>query len=305
MPEIRFDGFAGAWEEKRFDSIAERITSVSNSATLPNVEFEDIISGSGTLNKNVYDKPKTKIGIEFSKGDILFGKLRPYLKNWLLADFAGIAVGDFWVLRPIESDSGFLYVLIQSRGYQYVANLSTGTKMPRSEWSLVSETVFKVPMIAEQAALGIFFRTLDATIALKKQQYEQTVNIKKAMLEKMFPKKGADVPEVRFEGFTGAWTDRKLGSMGVPYTGLSGKAKNDFGHGDAKFVTYINIFTNSITDPNGVGCVEIDNRQNNVRYGDVFFTTSSETPEEVGMSSIWLENITNVYLNSFCFGYRP
>lgn len=51
--------------------------------------------------------------------------------------------------------------------------------------------------------------------------------------------------------------------------------------------------------------VEIDAKQNQVEYGDIFFTTSSETPEEVGMSSVWLGNEANVYLNSFCFGYRP
>lgn len=93
--------------------------------------------------------------------------------------------------------------------------------------------------------------------------------------------------------------------MGNTFTGLSGKTKEDFGHGDAKFVTYVNVFGNVISDPNDVQSVEIDDKQNQVKYGDVFFTTSSETPEEVGMSSVWLENTENVYLNSFCFGYRP
>ena len=92
--------------------------------------------------------------------------------------------------------------------------------------------------------------------------------------------------------------------MGTTYTGLSGKTKEDFGHGDAQFVTYMNIFSNSIANPQTTEKIEIDNRQNKVKYGDIFFTTSSETPEEVGMSSIWLENVENTYLNSFCFGYR-
>jgi Restriction endonuclease S subunits len=70
-------------------------------------------------------------------------------------------------------------------------------------------------------------------------------------------------------------------------------------------VTYVNVFSNPIADSNGTDIVEIDNRQNQVKFGDMLFTTSSETPEEVGMSSVWLENTENVYLNSFCFGYRP
>lgn len=115
------------------------------------------------------------------------------------------------------------------------------------------------------------------------------------------------VPKRRFKEFqnTSAWEQRKLGEMGDTFTGLSGKTKEDFGHGDAKFVTYINVFSNPISDPYGTESVEIDSKQKEVKYGDVFFTTSSETPEEVGMSSVWLENTENVYLNSFCFGYRP
>jgi type I restriction enzyme S subunit len=92
--------------------------------------------------------------------------------------------------------------------------------------------------------------------------------------------------------------------MGTTFTGLSGKTKEDFGHGQAEFVTYMNVFANPIAASNGTECVEIDGSQSEVKYGDVFFTTSSETPEEVGMSSIWLENRANVYLNSFCFGWR-
>ena len=70
-------------------------------------------------------------------------------------------------------------------------------------------------------------------------------------------------------------------------------------------MTYMNVFTNPVSDSDRVEAVEIDKSQNSVQYGDVFFTTSSETPEEVGMSSVWLENADNTYLNSFCFGFRP
>lgn len=93
--------------------------------------------------------------------------------------------------------------------------------------------------------------------------------------------------------------------MGTTFTGLSGKTQDDFGHGEARFVTYMNVYMNTVSDPRLVDEVEIDLRQNSVRFGDVFFTTSSETPEEVGMTSVWLNNSDNIYLNSFCFGYRP
>ena len=89
------------------------------------------------------------------------------------------------------------------------------------------------------------------------------------------------------------------GDCGSAYGGLSGKTKEDFGHGAAKFVPYTNVFDNPITDSNRLESIEKDSKQNEVRYGDALFTVSSETPEEVGMSSVWLSDQPNVYLNSF------
>lgn len=104
---------------------------------------------------------------------------------------------------------------------------------------------------------------------------------------------------------TNSWEQRKLGDLGTTYTGLSGKTSSDFGHGEARFVTYMNVYSNPVANPNMIEPVEIDKKQNEVNVGDVFFTTSSETPEEVGMSSVLLEKQGYLYLNSFCFGYRP
>ena len=112
-------------------------------------------------------------------------------------------------------------------------------------------------------------------------------------------------PSYRFAGYTEPWEQKKLGDVGETYTGLSGKTKEDFGHGEGKFITYVNVFNNPLTDLYGLDSVEIDDKQRRVQYGDVLFTTSSETPEDVGLSSVWLGKEDNVYLNSFCFGYRP
>lgn len=96
-----------------------------------------------------------------------------------------------------------------------------------------------------------------------------------------------------------------LGELGTTYTGLSGKNKNDFGFG-SKFIPYTNIFANTFVNTKKLEFVNIKEgeSQNKVKYGDIFFTTSSECPEEVGMASVLLENVENLYLNSFCFGYR-
>ena len=236
----------------------------------------------------------------------MYGKLRPYLHNWLNPDFSGVAVGDWWVLKPNNADKSFIYRLIQTQRFDDIANQSAGSKMPRADWNLVSNTEFAIPVSQEeQEKIGEYFSSLDHLITLHQRKCEQTKNLKKYMLQKMFPQNGAKVPEIRFNGFTHDWEQRKLGDMGSTYTGLSGKTKEDFGHGDAKFITYMNVFSNPVANLDMTESVEIDSKQNCVKAGDVFFTTSSETPEEVGMSSVMPENADNIYLNSFCFGYRP
>ena len=114
-----------------------------------------------------------------------------------------------------------------------------------------------------------------------------------------------NVPKLRYPDFSDEWEQRKLGDVGTTYTGLSGKTSEDFGHGEARFITYMNVYSNAVTNPQMVEPVEVDNKQKEVEIGDVFFTTSSETPDEVGMSSVLLEKHGITYLNSFCFGYRP
>ena len=172
VPEIRFPGFTDAWEQRKFEDIAKRRSdSTISSNSLPCVEYEDVISEQGTLNKDISQKELAKTGIEFESGDVLFGKLRPYLKNWLLPDFNGVAVGDWWVLKPVSTDGNFLYRLIQTSEFMSVANVSSGSKMPRSDWALVSKTYFSIPPdIAEQQKIGAFFRDIDNTITLHQRE---------------------------------------------------------------------------------------------------------------------------------------
>ena len=214
-PRCFLGSFDFSWEQRKFEEIAVRSSVICSDDTLPRVEYEDIVSGTGRLNKDIYAKQSIKSGIAFHQGDVLYGKLRPYLQNWLLPTFDGLAVGDFWVLQPQNADSSFLYRLIQSRQFDEVANQSTGTKMPRADWKLVSKTVFSIPSnISEQAAIGTYFTALDSLITLHQRKFEKLTNVKKSMLEKMFPQNGSSYPEIRFKGFTDPWEQRKLGEIG-------------------------------------------------------------------------------------------
>ena len=184
IPKRRFPGFSAPWEQRKFEEIAVRSSVICSDDTLPRVEYEDIVSGTGRLNKDIYAKQSIKSGIAFHQGDVLYGKLRPYLQNWLLPTFDGLAVGDFWVLQPQNADSSFLYRLIQSRQFDEVANQSTGTKMPRADWKLVSKTVFSIPSnISEQTAIGTYFTALDSLITLHQRELAEVGKYKEALMQ--------------------------------------------------------------------------------------------------------------------------
>ena len=190
-----------------------RSNLISSSKDLPRLEFEDINSGLGTLNKDISQKLDYRKGLEFNVGDVLFGKLRPYLKNWWYAEFKGIALGDFWNLKSDLWHSCFLYTYIQSNSFQLVANDTSGTKMPRSDWNLVAESIAKFPSLPEQEAIGTFFSTLDQHITLHQRKLDKLKSVKQAYLSEIFPAEGERVPKRRFPGFTDAWELRKLGEV--------------------------------------------------------------------------------------------
>lgn len=245
-PAIRFEGYTEDWEQRQFGEIVSRSSEMSDTCALPRVEYEDIVSGIGQLNKDIRKKESRKIGLLFCEGDVLYGKLRPYLQNWLLPLFSGIAVGDFWVLQPQNADSGFVYRLIQTKQFDEVANQSTGTKMPRADWKLVSKTEFSIPQsIDEQAQIGTFFRHLDHLITLHQSNYEKMVVTKKSMLDKLFPQDNAKVPAIRFEGFVGDWEKKPLEAIVIPYSDPVEVPQDGYGrlgirsHGKGVFHEYV------------------------------------------------------------------
>lgn len=161
-----------SWEQRKFSDFVQRESvSRKSSSEYPSVEYEDVVAEEGRLNKNVRLKETQKTGIAFDGTQVLYGKLRPYLHNWLNPDFAGVAVGDWWVLRPMEMEKDFLYRLIQIDTFDNVANQSSGSKMPRADWKLVSNTEFMVPSsLDEQRRIAETFEGLDNLITLHQRE---------------------------------------------------------------------------------------------------------------------------------------
>lgn len=188
VPEIRFAGFTDEWEQRKFSDCAQRESLFQTSSyDCPSVEYEDVIAEEGCLNKDIRLKEVQKTGIKFDGTQVLYGKLRPYLHNWLNPDFMGVAVGDWWVFRPVEIDKNFLYRLIQTKKFDNVANQSSGSKMPRADWNLVSQSEFIVPIsLEEQCRIAEAFEELDRLITLHQRKCDELRKIKKYMLQNMF-----------------------------------------------------------------------------------------------------------------------
>lgn len=299
-PKIRFKGFTKDWEQRKFSDIASRESvSRESSYDLPSLEYEDVIAEEGRLNKDISLKENIKKGIVFDGSQVLYGKLRPYLHNWLNPDFSGVAVGDWWVLKPNNADKSFIYRLIQTQRFDDIANQSAGSKMPRADWNLVSNTEFAVPVSQEeQEKIGEYFSSLDHLITLHQRKCEQTKNLKKYMLQKMFPQNGAKVPEIRFNGFTHDWEQRKLGDDLVSIhtgTNLLGSITNT----GMPLIKMGNI-QRGYFDTSKVEFLaenEQPDKADIVNYGDFFFNTRN-TLELVGKGATWMKNSGEYAFNS-------
>ena len=295
-PCLRFNGFSGAWEEKYLDEVGEfsaggdikkeKLTPFGRYPVLANALTNNGIVG--FYNDYEFESPAITIT---GRGDVGIAKARK-------ENFS--AVVRLLVLKNKPNyDVDFLEKAINKIDFHIE---STGVpQLTAPQCRLYS---IYLPSEPEQTHLGLFFRRLDSQIAESSAVLEKSRQLKKAMLAKMFPANGEKIPKIRFKGFEGEWESRKLGEIGSTFGGLTNKSREDFGHGDARYITYMNVYQNALSSEHQLDSIEIDVKQNEVKKGDVLFTTSSETPEEVGMSSVWAFDINNVYLNSFCFGYR-
>ena len=165
-----------------------------------------------------------------------------------------------------------------------------------------------LPTRAEQQKVADCLGSLDDLIAAEGRRLEALRQHKQGLMQQLFPQPGDSVPRLRFPEFRNEadWMTKVLGTQGSFLPSLTGKAAKDFDTGDAAFIPYMNVFSNPFTNTTDLRSVNVanDESQSAVAKGDVFFTVSSETPEEAGMSSVLLEEICNCYLNSFCALFR-
>jgi len=123
----------------------------------------------------------------FSKGDVLFGKLRPYLRKYFFANFDGVCSTEIWAIRAKENvcRRKFLFYIIQSHSFNLAANVTSGTKMPRSDWKYVSEVPFALPSLQEQRKIAAVLNSCDKEIEVLRSKLKVLKQQKKGLMQKL------------------------------------------------------------------------------------------------------------------------
>ena len=331
-PKIRLKGFHGGWKEsafsESFDSLKNNSLSraeLNDSGAVYNIHYGDVLI---TYNEcvNIDNEVKTFVkdaevarklyqSCAIKNGDVIFadaaedntvGKCTEVIAQEADAIVSGLHTIP---CRPKKVfASRYLGYYLNSKAYhdQLLPHIQ-GTKISSISKRSLAQTHISYPSDKnEQQAIASYFHHLDFLIQSTAKKIESLKQMKSACLVSMFPQAGEATPRVRFKGFEGEWEKAVVGKMGTTYSGLSGKTKDDFGIGEARFITFLNVLTNARIDTSILEAVNVSEgeRQNEVKKGDLLFNTSSETPEEVGMCAVMVEDLKDVYLNSFCFGFR-
>ena len=291
------------WKTVKFGDVVAEPREICKDIITEGIEhvvgLEHIDTGDLHLRKSATIEGSTTFSKKFKKGDVLFGRRRAYLKKAAQANFDGICSGDITVFRVNKELSSALlpFIVNNDKFFDYAVKHSAGGLSPRVKFKDLSNYEFLLPPKAEQARLAELLWAMDEVIEkekINKLNYEQFA--KRYLFDSISGKLSSNFSK---------WTEYVFGELGESYGGLTGKTKDDFGKG-SPFVNYMNIFKNSKVNSDQVDYVKIEKgeSQNEIKYGDILITGSSETPQELGMSAVVLDDLKGFYLNSFCFGFR-
>jgi type I restriction enzyme S subunit len=315
IPKLRFPGFSDEWEEKGLGEISRRIgDGIHTTPVYDNDGKYYFVNGNNLTNSKVNisrDTKRVKAG-EFKKHDrnldlnTLLLSINGTIGNVAYYQNEKIVLGKSacYIKLNKNINKHFIYSILLTSKIQNIFNAElTGSTIKNLSLKSVASTKIYIPKDEEQQKIAEFLGLTDEWINNLRDQKESFESYKKGMMQKIFDQ------EIRFKDDRGKefprWEEKKLGEIGKAYNGLTGKAGEDFGHGEA-FITYKQIFDSSEIDIQKFSLVNVlaNERQSKAQFGDIFFTTTSETPGEVGFSSVLLDKNVAPYLNSFSFGLR-
>lgn len=313
-PELRFPEFTEEWEEVILNDVLKRVSKPVD------VEKE-------TLYRQIGIRSHGK-GL-FYKEDVTGKELGNKRVFWIEPDCLVLNIVFAWeraVARTTKNEVGMIashrfpmyktaddrldldyavQYLTTKRGSNILILASPGgagrNKTLGQEAFLKS--IMLLPNIKEQKRIVELLKAINDVIAVEQKQVLLWEEKKKCVMQRIFSQ------EIRYKADNGSdfpeWEEKKLCDVGTFYGGLSGKTKEDFGKGNRKYITYMNVCRNTFVKQDLLESVDVKDgeKQHTVKYGDILFTQSSETVEEVGMSSVYLF-YDEPCLNSFCMGFH-
>jgi len=307
-PKLRFPEFSIEWEKKKLGDLFQNRRQKGNEfIPIFSVTQDRGLVSRDTLDRKMQNDAKPEDNLYVESNDLVYNMMRMWQGAIGISSQTCMVSPAYIVLKPYENVSSkfFIQLFQKNRSLYLFTSYSYGLTSDRLRlyYKDFSDIKFYIPQYSEQQKVSNFLSTIDDKLTQLKKKKSLLEQYKKVVMQKIFSQ------ELRFIDENGEdfkdWEEKSLGEIGETYNGLTGKSKENFGSGKP-YIQYKQIFDDTKIDISRFEYVEINNneKQKKVKFGDVFFTVSSETPDEVGMSSVLLNNIDELYLNSFCFGYR-
>lgn len=315
-PRIRFKGFTEDWEQRKLGQFTARVTRKNGGQSdLPlTISAQDgLVDQRKYFNRQVASRDMSNYYL-IKKGEFAYNK--SYSEGYPFGavkrlDYYNIgALSTLYILfeitdKNISSDFIVSYYMTHL-WYKEISKRAAEGARNHGLLNISTEDFFDSELnipnsIEEQVKIGNFIKEFDKFITLHQRKLEKLKLAKKALLQKLFPKNGSQFPEIRFKGFTDAWEQRKLGDFYTFKNGLN-KEKVYFGYGDS-IVNFTDVFHNrqiyssTLKGKVFVNKKELENFR--VKEGDLFFTRTSETIDEIGFPAVVMEPMERVVFSGF------
>jgi type I restriction enzyme S subunit len=296
-PEVRFVGFADAWEQRALGEVADIVGGGTPSTGIADYWGGDIDwYAPAEIGKQIFvsgsQKKITELGFQNSSakilpvGAILFTS-RAGIGNTAIMAKSGTTNQGFQAIVPHKNEADSYFIFSRTHELKrYGETVGAGSTFVEVSGKQMAQMPIMMPIMGEQKQIGAFFSTLDRLLTLHQRELIKLQNMKKTLLEKMFPKNGADRPEVRFAGFADTWEQRALGEVTTSYSGgTPSVGKSEYYDGNIPFIRSAEI--NSDTTELFLSESGLNNSSAKMVYvGDILYALYGATSGEVGIAQL-------------------